>query len=278
MIAAPYFGDRIAPGEYRLHSRFRRAANFVQGNRLVCVVSPEIGAGPINIAIPGRNFSRARVLRVRAGRAALDGHALPALARYDSSFPEVCNPDLARLRENLRFLRRLVLREASPESLAFLLGDDRRRGRGAFQRALRRRARAAARHFRQGRPRAGARAMRGLGLGLTPSGDDFLAGYLWGLHLRSKLCGKNFRREIQTVYAAGRSDNPLSAAFLRCAREGRLFEKPRRLIEALLWGETASVAKSARAVLAMGAGSGADVSAGLWTALRKENTLWPSKH
>jgi len=44
-------GDRIAEGQYRLHSRFRRAANFLGDAGLVTVVDPSIGAGPINIAI-----------------------------------------------------------------------------------------------------------------------------------------------------------------------------------------------------------------------------------
>ena len=44
-------GDEVREGTYRLHSCFRRAVNFTDGRRLVTLVTPDVGAGPVNIVV-----------------------------------------------------------------------------------------------------------------------------------------------------------------------------------------------------------------------------------
>ena len=44
-------GDEVREGTYRLHSCFQRAVNFTDGRRLVTLVTPDIGAGPVNIVV-----------------------------------------------------------------------------------------------------------------------------------------------------------------------------------------------------------------------------------
>lgn len=71
----------------------------------------------------------------------------------------------------------------------------------------------------------------GLGIGLTPSGDDFLCGALAGLCLSGKeehLFGKRLRAEI----AARLSDTvDISAAFLSCALKGQYSLALNRLVQ-----------------------------------------------
>ena len=45
------FGDCIKNGNYKLHSKFKRAHNYIQDREIVSLVSSEIGRGPNNIVL-----------------------------------------------------------------------------------------------------------------------------------------------------------------------------------------------------------------------------------
>ncbi|MDD5628299.1 MAG: DUF2877 domain-containing protein [Elusimicrobia bacterium] len=251
------FGDRIRPGDYTLHSRFSRAVNFMRQGRLASVVAPAVGGGPINIVMAGCDLSSLSRLEVADGSFSLDGESFPKSPLFDSRPPKPRGLDLRQLRE-------LLLRKAHPKSLAFLLDSRRCRNLASgFESALVRRLQEAARSLRRGDLEAGAKAARGAGLGLTPSGDDLLCGYLWGLHLR----GAGSAQDVERVYAQAQGQNPLSSAFLDCAREGRFFAPLKELM---------AEPSEARldAVLASGETSGADTCVGLILALDKEEPLW----
>ena len=98
-----------------------------------------------------------------------------------------------------------------------------------------------------GGPPAG---LAGLGPGLTPAGDDALAGYAAWRHaggapvsLRSDRC------------------SPLGRAYLRCAERGELPEVAARVLQAIRAGDVRLAAQRARALGGWGATSG---SAMLW--------------
>jgi hypothetical protein len=268
MSAVLSFGDRIGSGDYALHSRFSRAVNFIHGGHLVSVVDPGVGGGPINIVMEGIDFSGLSRLQISEGSFALNGAIFPKLPLFDSRLPQIPAVPMRRLRD-------LLLRKAHPKSLAFLLDESRCRGFASrFEDALARRFQSAAQELRSGNLEAGSRAARGAGFGLTPSGDDLLSGYLWGLHVRQRACGGDFSADIEKVYAAARGLNPLSAAFLDCAREGRFFQRLRDLLAALGGGKPEKMESRLDDLLSVGETSGADTCVGLTLALEKEASLW----
>jgi len=274
MLRVLSFGDRIESGDYQVHSRFSEAVNFIQGGRLVSAVGSRIGGGPINIVVAGVDFSRVGRLTVREDGFALDGRTCPKTPLFDSAFPGA-GTDREPVKRNLRFWRGLLRRKAHPKSLVFLLDQERGRDSASgFEQALARRFQDAAKDLRRGNLEAGARAASGAGFGLTPSGDDFLSGYLWGLHFRKRLCGGDFYADIERICGCASGANPLSSAFLRCAREGRLFERLRDLLAALCRGAPVDVEGRTDEVLAVGETSGADMCAGLLLAMEKEGSLW----
>ena len=60
----------------------------------------------------------------------------------------------------------------------------------------------------------------GLGLGLTPSGDDWLAGWLVGMRLRPS--ARDWQATGQAILAvAQQHTNLISLAFLQCAARGQ---------------------------------------------------------
>ena len=176
--------------------------NFTRDGRLISVVGPGIGGGPINIVMEGLDFSGVSRLDINEDSFSLDGAVFPKAPIFDSRLPQN-QAAPAKTRRDMRRWRDLLLRKAHPKSLAFLLDTARCTGFvSGFEKALVRRFLAAAEDLRKGDLETGARAMRGAGFGLTPSGDDLLAGYLWGLHARQRICRKRSRPHAMRVFGS----------------------------------------------------------------------------
>jgi hypothetical protein len=108
------------------------------------------------------------------------------------------------------------------------------------------------------------RLLAGIGPGLTPSGDDSLAGVLlvtrilWGV-----------RAEPALARCAGEArTSRLSRAFLSWAARGQLVAPVHDLLDALVRHDTEGVERCGRLVASVGASSGADTCLGISRALR----------
>jgi Protein of unknown function (DUF2877) len=270
MIEVLDIGDRVGTGRYRLHSRFRGAIAFIghRSGRLVSVVDETKSAGPVNIVVRGLDFDRTGTLAVDSRMIYLDSTAVPFRRRSDSCLGPL-HFEPARLCRNLVTLRETLMASAPTRAIVFLLNDgpDAARESSAFESQLTQRLHAGAEQLLAG-DLAGAAAMRGLGHGLTPSGDDFLAGYLLGLYAFEKAGCTRFARRRQAIGAIAVSRNPFSAALLSCAAEGRSIEPARSLIRALFEDSEAGVVRETRRLAAVGASSGADLATGLYFALK----------
>jgi Protein of unknown function (DUF2877) len=100
-------------------------------------------------------------------------------------------------------------------------------------------------------------ALAGLGPGLTPSGDDVLAGLLVVLAVAGH-DGRELRRAVD-----GAPTHAISRAFLTWAARGQAVEPVHRLLDALAASDPAAVRRHQEAVLALGHTSGADLLLGL---------------
>ncbi len=292
-------GDQIRPGTYRLHSRFSRAVNFERRGRLVAVVDETIGPGPLNIVLrrrsadfqtavsricnpqgpeTARSASRLRTcdaaecksaLRVGSGSVLFEGRCyhFTSRQRYHSNLSlSALNP--RRFERNLSTLGE-ALRDASPsKSLAFLL-DSRRLShfQGTFDRTFAAQITRGVDDVFHGCLLAGIRRLRGCGLGLTPAGDDFIAGLLIGLHLLQKLHGWDYQPTANAVFRAARGDNIFSNTFLDLARRGLLFGRMKDLLQALVSGSAREVRKTAQKLFTIGETSGADLATGFFMAI-----------
>ncbi|HEX8218255.1 MAG TPA: DUF2877 domain-containing protein [Chloroflexia bacterium] len=107
----------------------------------------------------------------------------------------------------------------------------------------------------------------GLGMGLTPSGDDIVAGILASVVWQARIGGipTHFAQSMvdATRQAAPRRTNDISARLLWHAGDGLLYAPAMELGAAMLGGYVVSVASDARRLLAIGHSSGADMATGL---------------
>jgi hypothetical protein len=100
--------------------------------------------------------------------------------------------------------------------------------------------------LRHGDDDVGVAALAGRGAGLTPAGDDALAGYAAWRHAAG-----------EPVAFDGNRCSPLGLAYLRCAERGELPEPVAALMRAIRAGDAVVSERRARALSRWGASSGA---------------------
>lgn len=265
---------RSTPATVRVLGLFNRTVDLLVGEDLLALVLPEVGNGPFHVvvdALPPRSLPRTLTLQLEGEVLALGGWRcrLPLpLSPWDP------RPSWSAIRfrpENLKRLLRLLADEVPANGASPF--DGLLRGKDVPQVA-------ALRCALEGGARevvaAAAEALAGWGPGLTPSGDDFLAGVMLGLHY----LGSSVKRSdtlapaavsdfVSTIYeAAAPRTNRVSRAFLAAARDGLADERWHRLLGALSGNDAQALRLAARDVLAFGATSGRDMLSGLLWLLR----------
>lgn len=256
----------MEPGQYQLHSRFEHACNFTRGERLACLVDESVGAGPLNIVLAGFRKVSPSSLCVAADSVLAGGcrWAFDAGHRYRSAL-HIPHFDPQRFFRNLSYFGKCLAQTAPAVSLAFLIDETRTpQLASGFTRMLASEMVRSARELFHGDLFAGIAGLKGCGPGLTPSGDDFLAGVLTGLHVVQQTWQRDFRNLQDAILVAATGDNLFSNNFLDMAHTGMVSEHVQALVTALVAGSAEEVAAATRKLLAVGSTSGADLATGLY--------------
>ena len=273
MLEIYSIGDLVEPGTYDYLNGFRRVANFTDGRRLVSLSLPGVDPGPLNIVMRGFDPEAVKHVRVEPNavfvddaRVGFDGDDI-----YLSSIL-LLRRDLREFRRNLALFGSYLLELAPAESLVFLL--DRKRAsaqRPGFQKNLTEHIRNCVRDILYWNRQRGVSRLRGAGVGFTPAGDDFIAGFLMGLVVLERMGLGDWSDERDRVMDwTGLSGwDVLEVAFLSCAAGGFAFESMRELIIALDLGPADYVRTWTKSLLAIGATSGADIGVGFYLTVRE---------
>jgi hypothetical protein len=272
---------RDPPIRFRVLAAFELALDLVGSGEwgrkpVVALVAPQIGDGPLNVVLEANGWSLAAVeagapAHRRGERLQVEG------LEVDLSQAKIWEPrpDWPALRPRRRLVR---ARLASLQALAsqhapagsFLVLLTRSSPGGRCEEATAASARLAADALEsgwrgnRGRLEEGVARLAGLGAGLTPGGDDFLCGAMLGAWIAhptpAPLCHTIAR------LAAPRTTT-LSHALLWAAAQGECSAAWHDLLEGLVQGDDARIARGLQQMLDHGATSGADALAGfLWAA------------
>ncbi len=273
MLEIYSIGDLVEPGTYDYLNGFRRVANFTDGRRLVSLSLPGVDPGPLNIVMRGFDPEAVKRVRVEPNAVFVDG----ARVGFDGddiyiSSILLLRRDLREFRRNLALFGSYLLELAPAESLVFLL--DRKRTsaqRPGFQKNLTEHIRNCVRDILYWNRQRGVSRLRGAGVGFTPAGDDFIAGFLMGLVTLERMGLGDWCDERDRVMEwAGLSGwDVLEMAFLSCAAGGFTFESMKELIIALDLGPADYVRSWTQSLLAIGATSGADIGVGFYMTVRE---------
>jgi hypothetical protein len=266
MISLESYGDRLKKADYRCHSRFGRAVNFFNGHSLVALVDREIGPGPHHIIFSGLDPQKAERLTITASEILLDDRrfTFAASCPYDSRIDLEGAIDRKRFDVNLGYFALALGHSAASKTLTFLPGaKGKPRSRSALERSIAERLSAGSHLIFGGDFLAGIRMCKGLGLGLTPSGDDLIGGLLLALHCGQKIFRRDFSRAITSVGRLARGKNPFSNTMLASAGAGRAIGRIKDLLAALIYGGKKNVLNCTQQLRAIGHSSGIDFGTGL---------------
>ncbi|MCD6168312.1 MAG: DUF2877 domain-containing protein [Caldisericia bacterium] len=270
-------GDRLHIGNYKLHSRFKRVVNFVKDGYLASVVTEEVGGGPVNIVIRGFPINCVKTLSVGDGFIIVNESRFEINKNlvYSSKIDFSLEFSMDRYKKNLNTLRDLLIFHSPERSLSFLL-DKRREGyfKSEFERTFVRRIKKGADELFSGRVESGINLLKGVGYGLTPSGDDFISGVLSGLYILENLFNYDLTTVRAKIYKLSKTHNLISSSFLYFSSRGEFFERAKNLIISIIYKSPRDVEEYFFKLMGVGDTSGSDIGTGLFMTLMKGGEVW----
>ena len=227
----------LPPGRGRVVASFRSAAYVEVAGSVLAVTAADVPPGPLHLRL--RTLPRLEVgdpMEATAAHLTIGAHTVARAELVAWRPPVVPGPALAaRAGAGIDLL---------PEAGSSALAHD--PAAAAVRDALRR-----------GDLAAAVAVLAGRGPGLTPAGDDVLAGLLLVL----AIVGRD-RAELERAAASART-HAISRAFLLWAARGQSVAPVHHLLAALAGGDGVAVERHRSAVAALGQTSGADVLLGL---------------
>ncbi len=112
--------------------------------------------------------------------------------------------------------------------------------------------------------------IKGHGFGLTPSGDDWLAGALTGVSFYEQFFQKKFKTMKESIFALSKGKNLISNSFIYFAKESSFFYDVKIFLTSLLKKDYDSLSILGVNVLEHGATSGGDFLSGFFAVLLKK--------
>ncbi|HCU81286.1 MAG TPA: hypothetical protein DGN60_09025 [Chloroflexi bacterium] len=254
-------------------SSFERACNLIdEQGRFIAVVHNKIGNGPFAMVLEELPFSLDKMLSVGTpvvvGKNSLTvntttidfSEATLWSARVDWDYPKD-RPH--HFNKNIHDLYLTVQNNASDESLSSMLCSNKDNVGYVCTKVAE-----AAQQLYRGivsdniqKIYVSAANMAGLGVGLTPAGDDFLVGVMYALW--SIFNQKDAARWSRTIAAAAASHTTmLSGAMLQESANGHACEHWHALVDVLCKENVTDVTQACMDILSLGHTSGADALAG----------------
>lgn len=271
------YGDRLRKGHYRVHSVYKRTVNFSPAessseDALASLVSRDVGSGPFHIVVSDLEPSDVRSLEIRDRSIVINGiiHPMDAKKRFVSCissdvFDAGNSTSPERIDENISFLDRYLVMIAPEGSIPYLVSNH---PLGSFETNLGANFRQGMELFLAGKHVEATRTIKGLGYGLTPSGDDFLSGLLVSAVISG---ATDF---VETILPLSRGRNSISNSFLACAAEGKMTSTIKELVYSVLYLGKNDIHDCIPDVLRKGETSGIDTVAGLVFGLKNRTTLF----
>lgn len=271
MIKLISFGDSLEKGTYKVHSRFSEVVNFYSGSSFIFIVSNSIGGGPFNIVVDNISFKEVENLIVAEDYFLLNDEKVffETSKKYDSEI-KVTDFDENKFKSNLNSFEKALINNSSGKSLIFLLDESRKKYfKSSYEIEFVRRFDSAAEYFTSSNYLEGIKLIKGVGFGLTPSGDDFISGFLIALNCLHKIYMVDYSDLIDHIYKAVKGENLFTNAFLLAAKNGSLFEKFKNLVHSILYSGQNEILEKTRTLISLGETSGADQGVGFLFGIKR---------
>lgn len=263
------FGDRISTGEYIIHSRFKNSINYYSKEKLLTLGNRYIGSGPSNIIFEEKNFENINRIIVYENSFYLDKEKFEIEnKKIYSSKLEILYIDKQKFYKNINLFEKYLKIFSNNKGLLPLI-DKNLENNESFNNNFLKRIYIGMNTLFNLDIVEGIKLIKGVGIGLTPSGDDFITGILTGLKVIEIITNENNFYLRKMIYKNAKGENLISNNFLYYASEGLFFERTKKLILSLFYGNESEIVDSTLSMLQIGETSGVDFSSGFLIVIKK---------
>lgn len=259
-------GDCLTHGEYIRHSVFKRSVNFINSNGAFCLLTNDINnSAPNSITIECEHIPEFQSINltekiIHFNDQEINRKHIPV---YKSNL-DITGLNALNLANNLTNIIQHYRKDFPEKSLAFLLfPENARYFEKGFDKAFFDNSYSSYLKILSGNIIEGVIKIKGTGFGLTPSGDDFITGLLFGLHINEIIYKINLTPVRNDVYNAALGENPFTNSFLYYAKNANYFFRLKKFVTLLSEKKTGDLDDALKLLFSVGATSGADLLTGL---------------
>lgn len=257
------FGNCIKNGNYKLHSKFKNVHNYANNKEIISLVSTQIGNGPNNIVLNDFPLQAEQTLTVSNSIISIGNNALQIYLTEKLQSENTYIYCKSELIVGIEILSNEIFDKISPQSLGFLLFPENEIFfQTSFEKAFFKRIKQITKDFKLENLPTISKSMKGLGFGLTPSGDDFNCGILYALNYLNKIKDADFSEIIEECYLNSIGNNLISNTFLKFAYSNKYYENFYNLLKALNQNNKNEISYYANKIIGSGHTSGSDMLTG----------------
>lgn len=266
-------GDAVLNGEYSLHSAFEKVCNFSCDEKLLFVAGNEIYLSPASIIFKGFDIHRINKIKF------LDEHIFfndeDVIIKKKNKYQSCVAFDDSQKESVTAFCisnYEKIISSFPPDGMDYVFKErNPNLEKNGFKALMQQKTKAATIKLVEGQAMEGIKGLKGLGYGLTPSGDDFITGMLYGLHFYKNIAlSKCWQGQI---YHAALGSNIFVNNNLLHALQGNYNLRFKKFILSLLHNDEKEMQYALKPLLDIGATSGADLVAGFIFTLIKVNQI-----
>ncbi len=255
------FGDCIKNGNYKLHSNFKSVHNYTNDKEIVSLVSTEIGRGPNNIVLNNFPQQTEQTLTIAKSTLSIGNTAIHIAPAEPQIKPDLYINNISDLLSRIEILSDNISDKMLPKSLGFLLFPDNEIFfKTTFEKAFLAHVKQTIQNISLENLPEIAKKMKGVGFGLTPSGDDFNCGILYALNYLNEIDNRDFSEVIENCYFESIGNNLISNTFLKFAYLNHYYENFYELLKTLK--ENNEISHYAEKIINSGHTSGSDMLTG----------------
>jgi len=263
MLKILELGDYLIPGQYKLHSEFNRVVNYqnTSDDSMFSLVTSEVGGGPYNIMVESLDHFPETMHLTKE-------YLLENSLKLSKS--SLRNLDIQISKEKLKCFKTLLLENKDNSYL--IESDNQNLEPLNFENHLKNRLIEGKKVIFE------EKILKGLGLGLTPSGDDFLIGIMIGIHLKTistRQTDLSRDKILKLILENSLGKNELSNWFLKTAFRGLVSFKMKKFILALSQASMSDFREAFNIQARIGHSSGLDQLVGLYEVIKREYP-WPT--
>lgn len=271
-------GDRLSNGNYIKHSEFERVINYSSPNTptLLSICKEDVCSHPSSIKVDNelfKSFQSIDDITISDEDAYVSGKTISTIFSIKenifNSMPNLKMATASCIDDNLDNLMH-YLSEIKPNSLLSIFKKDITQNSPFIAR------------FKEHLQKIETdnnltefiKKIKGLGIGLTPSGDDFIVGLIAALYIIENALKLPTKKTLKILKDNSLGDNPFSNTYISLALENSFSEHVKNFIEAMaIPSNEESVIKHAEYLLSFGETSGSDLLAGIIIGLKRRN-IW----